>query len=158
MCSQHFDDDLVLEGVKTYAGSAMIKYGPAQKRVKFCYISLTYLHNSDNHALSDDSTTPDRLPCTCAHSEHYSLQKPQITNTRNLSLCPLAYAAVAKQYIRGVLCQKQVSRTGTCNYITQYMWDVITCPCPWYLFLAQHSSYNSPGFNSLCGPLMRQLS
>ena len=33
----------------------------------------------------------------------------------------------------GVLCQKQVSRAGTSNYTLQYLWDVITCPCPWYL-------------------------
>ena len=32
-----------------------------------------------------------------------------------------------------VLCQKQVSRAGTSNYIPHYLWDVITCPCPWYL-------------------------
>ena len=25
------------------------------------------------------------------------------------------------------------------DYIPQYLWDVITCPCPWYLILAQHS-------------------
>ena len=35
----------------------------------------------------------------------------------------------------------QVSRTGTSNYIPQYMWDVSTCPCLWFLFLAQHSSH-----------------
>ena len=40
-----------------------------------------------------------------------------------------------------VLYQKQVSRAWTSNYIPQYLWDVITCPCPWYLLLAQHSSY-----------------
>ena len=40
-----------------------------------------------------------------------------------------------------VLFQKQVSRAGTSNYIPQILWDVITCPCPWYLLLAQHSSY-----------------
>ena len=27
----------------------------------------------------------------------------------------------------------QVSRAGTSNYIPQYLCDVITCPCPWYL-------------------------
>ena len=26
-----------------------------------------------------------------------------------------------------VLCQKQVSRTWTSNYIPQYLWDVISC-------------------------------
>ena len=29
----------------------------------------------------------------------------------------------------GVLCQKQVSRTGTSNYIPQMLWDVIICLC-----------------------------
>ena len=37
-------------------------------------------------------------------------------------------------YNWGVLCQKQVSN----NHIPQFLWDVITCPCPWYLLLAQH--------------------
>ena len=32
------------------------------------------------------------------------------------------------------------SRTWTSNYIPQILWDVITCPCPWYLLLVQHSS------------------
>ena len=40
----------------------------------------------------------------------------------------------------GVMSQEQVSRTGTSYCIgTQYLWDLITCPCPWHLFLAQHS-------------------
>ena len=34
-------------------------------------------------------------------------------------------------FISGVLCQEQVSRAGTSSYIAQYLWDVITCPCPW---------------------------
>ena len=42
-----------------------------------------------------------------------------------------------------VLFQKQVSRAGTSNYIPRILWDVITCPCPWYLLLAQHS-WNIP--------------
>ena len=33
---------------------------------------------------------------------------------------------------------KQVSRVGTSNDIWQYLWDVITCTCTWYLRLAQH--------------------
>ena len=33
-------------------------------------------------------------------------------------------------------CKKQVSRTGTSNYIPQHLWYVITCPCPRYLPLA----------------------
>ena len=41
------------------------------------------------------------------------------------------------------VCQTQVSRVGTSNYIPQNLWGVITCPCPWYLFLAQHPSYLS---------------
>ena len=41
--------------------------------------------------------------------------------------------------IWGVLCQKKVSRAGTSKCIPQYLWDVITYPCPWYLLLGQHS-------------------
>ena len=42
------------------------------------------------------------------------------------------------------MCQKQVSRTGTSNYIPQCPWDVITCPCPWYLLLTYKSPYMLP--------------
>ena len=31
--------------------------------------------------------------------------------------------------------QKQVSRAGASNYISQTLWDVITCPWTWYLRL-----------------------
>ena len=42
------------------------------------------------------------------------------------------------RHFAGVLCQKQVSRAGTSNYIPQYLWDVVTCPFLSYLLLAQH--------------------
>ena len=35
--------------------------------------------------------------------------------------------------------QKKVSRAGTSSYIPQLLWDVVTCPCPWCLLLAQRS-------------------
>ena len=44
-------------------------------------------------------------------------------------------------YFSGLLCQKQVSRARTSNYIPQFLWDVITCPWPWYLLLAQYPSF-----------------
>ena len=43
--------------------------------------------------------------------------------------------------ISRVLCQKQVSKAGTSNYLPQIQWDVMICPCPGYLILAQHSSH-----------------
>ena len=43
-----------------------------------------------------------------------------------------------------VLWQKQVSRARTCNYIPQYLWGVITCPCPWTPLLTQHSLHILP--------------
>ena len=42
----------------------------------------------------------------------------------------------------GRVCQKQASKAGTNNYISQYLWDVITCPCPWYLLLVHKSIYH----------------
>ena len=44
-------------------------------------------------------------------------------------------------HILGLVCRKQISRAGTSNYIPQILWDVITCPCPWYLILVHQSSY-----------------
>ena len=36
---------------------------------------------------------------------------------------------------------RQISRAGTSNYITQTLWDVITCPWPWYLPLTDKLIY-----------------
>ena len=46
--------------------------------------------------------------------------------------------------IWGLMCQKQVSRTRTNNYISQIRWDVITCPCLWGAFCwhKSHHLYN----------------
>ena len=41
--------------------------------------------------------------------------------------------AVPSIAIWGMLCQKQISRARTSNCIPQIMWDVITCPCHWYV-------------------------
>ena len=55
-------------------------------------------------------------------------------------------ATVANPHVLQHWYQKQVSRAGTSNYILQDLWDVITCRCPWYLLLVQHSSY---GLNAM---------
>ena len=40
------------------------------------------------------------------------------------------------------LCSKKPeSSAGASNYIPQILWDVITCPRPWYLHFAHNSSY-----------------
>ena len=41
----------------------------------------------------------------------------------------------------GLLYQKLASSVGTSNYIAYYLQDTISGPCPWYLLLAQYSSY-----------------
>ena len=60
-----------------------------------------------------------------------------------VTVCSTTCAGYQKEsivlHIRGVLGQKQISRTGRCNYISQHLWDVITCQFPWYLLLAQPS-------------------
>ena len=35
---------------------------------------------------------------------------------------------------------KRETRVGTSNYTPQILWDVFTCPCPWYLLLTHNSS------------------
>ena len=39
-------------------------------------------------------------------------------------------STIRKELKFGVVCQKQVSRAGTSNYIPQILWNVITCSCP----------------------------
>ena len=54
------------------------------------------------------------------------------------------------KYIWGILYQKQ---TGTGNYISWYLWDVITCPCTWYMLLSQllwHNSYRGDTVFTIC--------
>ena len=55
-----------------------------------------------------------------------------------LTVCQ--HATVQSLWKSGVLCQEQISRTGTSNYIPHILWDVITCPCTWYLLLTEYSS------------------
>ena len=51
--------------------------------------------------------------------------------------CGFADIGTFFRYIKSV-CQKQISRTGICNYTPQILWDANTCSCPWYLLLALH--------------------
>ena len=39
-----------------------------------------------------------------------------------------------------MLSQRQGSKAGTSNYIPQIMWDVITCPCPWYVMTSSNGN------------------
>ena len=58
----------------------------------------------------------------------------------------------------GPVCQKQVSNEGTSNYNPRCMSDVITCPCPWYLFLAHKSSNVYAAVTSIILTLPQRLS
>ena len=54
------------------------------------------------------------------------------TNTPVI-LPDVIYLTTNLYYIWGLVCQKQVSRAWTSNYIPYYLWDVITCPCPSFI-------------------------
>ena len=41
--------------------------------------------------------------------------------------------------VLGAWWQERVWRAGTSNYIPQILWDVMICPCPWYILLTQQS-------------------
>ena len=62
----------------------------------------------------------------------------------NTCLCIWLYSILhtkvesREKYQGRCVCQKQVWRAGTNNYTPKILWGVITCPCPSYLFLAQH--------------------
>ena len=76
----------------------------------------------------------------------------RISSIRNLHKLS---TTVPCMMISGLACQKHMSRTGTSNYIPQILWDVITCPSPWYPFLPHKSSYKinselSPSSHAMC--------
>ena len=84
-----------------------------------------------------------------AHCYCYTATYPTLYKCPTISLIMCHFDSNYYKYLRvwstwGMLCQKQVSRARTNNYSPQYLWYVITCPCPWYLLLAQHSSYEYP--------------
>ena len=67
----------------------------------------------------------------CDNNNNFTMLKPCAL------VLVLHMPVVAKKW--GVLCQEQVSKAGTSNYIPKYLGDVISCPWPWYLLLAQPS-------------------
>ena len=56
-----------------------------------------------------------------------------------------------------MLRQKHVSRAGIRNYISRYLWDVITYSWPWYLLLSYYPISRSHHPN-LCSDLMKSRS
>ena len=92
---------------------------------------------SDDSAVDVDDPSPLQKPVISVQSQTDRQYAPLILHKQPVYI---TYTCRYNEYMR-LLCQKQVSRVGTSNYIPQYLWDVITCPCPWYLLLAQHSPY-----------------
>ena len=90
------------------------------------------LMNKSGHIFGMSRQLKCRSMCKLLHwSDHYLACRNKISFSQNWDI---------ELIISGVLCQKQVSRAGTSNYIPQILWDVITCPCPWYLLLVKHST------------------
>ena len=68
-----------------------------------------------------------RLPqCQWSKPDGYGNIGQCISTTKHSKVCIF----LGIYCIWGLVYQKQVSRAGTCNYIPQYLWDVITSPCP----------------------------
>ena len=77
-------------------------------------------------------------PFVSTHFSEFTMQNPVYSS----AVC-----------IRGLVGQKQVSRTGTSNYIPRYLWDIITCPCPWYLHLAHTLQWRHNGHDCVSNHL-----
>ena len=62
---------------------------------------------------------------------------PQTTRDRGFHR-PISHKKAHKKW--GLVCQRHLWRAGASNDIPSYLWDVITCLCPWNLPLAHKSS------------------
>ena len=89
--------------------------------------------------LENDSNLGNEIP----QDTHFWRSLSILTHSEQyLCNCLHNWISTAETTVLGVLHQKQTARARTNNYIPQILWDVITCSCPWYLILAQHSSNN----------------
>ena len=79
----------------------------------------------------------------CAEAISFKLKDPMVKPAHVYSPIYIEYSIILKQFniISEVLWQKQVSRPWKINNIPQILWDMITCPCSWYLLLAHYSRY-----------------
>ena len=68
---------------------------------------------------------------------HATVLGPGWFNVR-YSWTPLRSILWICKCIWGLVYRKQISRTV--NHTPQYFWDVINCPCPWYLLLTHKPS------------------
>ena len=99
-----------------------------------------FWHNTPHlnyHIMSKWSWVDIATSCGTAR---FMTQIPYIPWIMHMNLT--CFVLVSSYHISGMLCEKQVSRTGTSNYTPHILWDVITCLCPGYLLLSQHSSWN----------------
>ena len=109
-----------------------------EAETKLCHVSRGMFQNKKSHLTSMGNTIVriDYLISIVwfsilARCYHY------LSGRTKPSASPIL---MHREYMKwDVWCQKQVSRAWTSNYIPQKLWDVITCPCPWYLLLAQQS-------------------
>ena len=108
--------------------------------------------NFQEHRLQETSVSASQCRPHCdphplrARCNHKGEQSTKLTNGQQqgpdtLTVSSHGELPTGESTLKwGLVCQKQVSRAWTSNYIPQYLWDVITCPCPWSLILAHTSS------------------
>ena len=107
-----------------------------------------WIYNEEVMTVKMLSTDPLGLPtsrhtCTFLKSFNQVIRKGSAKIIQTDCLIPSRWLGITRdlQLLNGRLgCQKQVSRAETNNNIPQTLWDVITCPYPWYLLLAHKSS------------------
>ena len=77
-----------------------------------------------------------------ARSVFYTIFPPEIKSFLMFKppLGELLHTSHRINFKWGLLRQKQVSRARISNYMAHILWDVITYPCPRYLFLAHRTS------------------
>ena len=111
--------------------------------IRRSYDTNQYQYNKiDNYifAISDDRVgIMTTFVFECGNNQWAKMQRTKICNHQSARTCYIR--STISPYNWWVLCQKQVSMAGTSNYAPQYLWDVITCPCPWYLLPASCTTH-----------------
>ena len=141
VCTQPMSDDVTMSHCLSLAGRIHILI-PGFVWFIYPYSSELHYFHRGNHMLDSESFYNANFVITggIAGCQNDNLHCGQWWQSWHSENCQFSVYDVIYDDIWGLASQKQASRVGISNYIPQYLWDVISCPCHLYLLPAHKSS------------------
>ena len=132
---QQYMTDEIVNALVTFPWSIVLSVWsvlPKIYSVEMCYVEMTWLKYGQSSSICGFTLIQSQNQTRCGTWYHHP--RRQRCAWRNTYSVHVALAVLSCEF------KYPVARTGTSSYTPQTFWDVIICPCPWYLLLIQHSS------------------